>query len=293
MTDIVEGALIMLAICSLLFIVGVKTTEHRSKKLGNLVGVLVLLLTVAYIVFLWDHVVLTKLIPYSNVIILGNWFPVGAAILSGIACGRLREFKVRRAVTAVSMLVVGGLGLFWPILGSPPKCEECWEDGNCLQTARTSCMPAASATLIRCYGVKTTEREMARLCFTRTGTNWLGLYHGMAVKLEPKGLGPTLFEETLQELLAHDGPQIISCGLTEKNAEAYPDYNREWGWIIGVKHAVVLKEVDGDRVFIADPAVGLEEWTLADLRVLWDGRGVRVQTLPGYPDPTRSVTDSR
>ena len=97
MTDIYEGALIMLAVCSLFFVAGLKATHHRSKRLGNLTGILVVVMTVAYIVFLWDHAVLTRLIPYSNVIILGNWFPIGAAILSGIACGRLEEFRVRQA----------------------------------------------------------------------------------------------------------------------------------------------------------------------------------------------------
>ena len=292
MTDIIEGSFIMLAICSLLFIVGLKSTQHRSKRLGNLVGILVLLLTIGYIVFLWDHAILTKLIPYSNVIILGNWFPIGAAILSGIACGRLREFKVRQAVTAIPMLIAGAIGLFWPMLGSPPECGGEWEGDNCLQTAQTSCMAAASATLLRNYGVESTEKEMARLCFTRRGTNWLGLYHGLSIKLEPVGLGPFLFDESIEDLIAHRAPQIISVGLTKENAERYPQYNVDWGWIVGVKHAVVLMEVDGDKVQIADPAVGLETWSLEDLRLLWDGRGVRIRSLPGYPDPNKSVVDS-
>lgn len=292
MTDIVVASFIMLSICSLLFVVGLKATQHRSKKLGNMVAVLVVLLTVAYIVFLWDHAVLTKLIPYSNVIILGNWFPIGAAILSGIACGRLRKFKVRRAVTAIAMLGAGAVGLFWPMLGSPPECGDKWEGYACRQTDKTSCMAAASATLLRCYGIDSSEREMATLCFTRKGTNWLGLYHGMAVKLKPSGLGPLLFDESLDELLAHEQPQIISCGLTQEVSEKHPEYHHELGWIIGVKHAVVLIKIEGDRIFVADPAQGPEEWTMDDLRLLWDGRGMRVQRLPGFRRD-RSVTVSR
>lgn len=285
MTDIITGSCIMLAVCSLLFVVGLKSTQHRSKRLGNLFAVLVVLLTFAYIMFLWDHAVLTKLIPYSNVIVLGNWFPIGAAILSGIACGRLQEFRVRQAVTAIGMLIAGGVGLFWPMLGSPPECGDIWQGDNCMQTSQTSCMPAASATLLRSYGVESTEREMARLSFTRRGTNWLGLYHGMSIKLEPSGLGPVLFDEELEELVSHREPQIISVGLNDATAELYPQYNVDWGWIIGVKHAVVLLKVDGDDVYIADPAVGKERWRLEDLRLLWDGRGLRIRPLPGHPNP--------
>ncbi len=293
MTDILIGALIMLAVCSLAFVMGLKATEHRSRRLGNLVGVCVLLLTIAYIVFLWDHAVLTRFIPWSNVILLGNWFPVGAAILSGIACGRLQDYPARRAVTAVTMLAVGGLGLFWPLLGFPPECRDEWQGQNCLQTSQTSCMAAAAATVLKHYGVESSEQEMAHLCFTRKGTNWLGLYHGIAVKLQPVQLGPVLFDGKLEQLLAHDGPQIISCGISDEVARKYPHYKADWGWIPGVKHAVVLLRAEDDWLYIADPAVGLETWAMDDLRILWDGRGLRVEPLPGYSGSSSPMAVSR
>ena len=236
MTDIYSGALIMLSICSLLWIVGLKATQHRSKRLGNLVGAMVVLMIIAYIVFLWDQAVLTQYIPYSNVIVLGNFFPVGAAVLSGIACGRLREHRGRQAATAVGMLIAGAAGLWWPMFGRTPECGDKWQDTVCLQTSQSSCMAAASATLLRCYGVQTSEREMARLCFTRErGTNWLGLYHGLAVKLESSGLGPVLFEEDLKGLLSVDGPQIISCELTEAASNENPDLSQRLGMDRGGK----------------------------------------------------------
>lgn len=281
MADIVIGALIMLAICSLVFIVGLKATQHRSKRLGNLVAIFVVLLTIAYIVFLWDHAALTRLIPLSNVIVLGNFFPIGAAVLSGVACGRLSKYPLRQGVTALAMLIAGGIGLFWPMLGFPPECKGEWEGDNCMQTSQRSCMAATAATILRHYGIESTEREMASLCFTRKGTTWLGLYHGMAVKLREKDLKPWLFRESVDELLAFEGPQIISCGITEELAEKYPQYRDDWGWIPGVKHAVVLRGSDGDRIFIADPAVGLEEWAREDLKFLWDGRGLRVLPRSG------------
>lgn len=287
MDDIYEAAFIMLAVCSLFFVVGLKATQ-RSERLGNLTGILVLLLTVAYIVFLWDHAVLTRLIPYSNVIVLGNWFPIGAAILSGIACGRLRRFKVRQAVTAFGMLVVGAAGLFLPMMGTTPECGNTWDGLVCRQTSQTSCLPAACATLLSRYGVTTTEAEMASLCFTRKrGTNWLGVYHGLSVKLQPMGLRPVLFDESLEQLFARDEPQIISCGISEEQARMHPQYEKDWGWIPGVEHAVVLLEVKKTAVIVGDPATGRERWSKQDLQRLWNGRGVRLQPIPGYPDPTK------
>ncbi len=287
MTDIYEGALIMLAVCSLFFVAGLKATHHRSKRLGNLTGILVVVMTVAYIVFLWDHAVLTRLIPYSNVIILGNWFPIGAAILSGIACGRLEQFRFRQAVTAILMLAVGGIGLFLPLFGSPPECGNTWDEGICRQTSQTSCLPAACATLLSRYGIETTEGEMASLCFTRRrGTNWLGVYHGLSVKLKPEGLRPVLFDEEIDDLLAHDEPQIISCGITMEQAKLHPQYQNDWGWIPGVEHAVVLLDVEGTHVVIGDPAVGRERWSQRDLEILWNGRGVRLEPIPGHSNAT-------
>lgn len=299
MTDIYSGAFIMLSICSLLWIVGLKATQHRSRRLGNLVASLVVLMIVAYIVFLWDNAVLTSLIPYSNVIVLGNFFPIGAAVLSGIACGRLSKFRGRQAATAIGMLFAGVAGLAWPMIGRTPECGDKWDREGihriCLQTSQSSCMAAASATLLRSYGVDTTEQEMASLCFTRErGTNWLGLYHGLSVKLAPVGMRPVLFSENFEQLIRRRGPQIISCELTEEAAAKYPELSEDWGWIVGVKHAVVLVEVHSNGfVLIGDPANGLERWSPEQLRLLWDGRGAGVEKLPGYPDPTSSVTASR
>ena len=294
MADIYSGAMIMLSICSLLWIVGLKATQHRSGRLGLMVASLVVLIIVAYIVFFWDNAILTSLIPYSNVILLGNFFPIGAAVLSGVACGRLKEFPFRQAATAIAMLIAGGVGLFWPLLGSPPECKDKWAGSTCLQTSESSCMAAASATLLKSYGVETSEQRMARLCFTRErGTNWLGLYHGLSVQLKSKGLRPVLFDENLEELKKHRDPQIISCELTAEAAKTHPDLSNEWGWIEGVKHAVVLISIEDDSVRVADPSNGLERWSIDQLRLLWDGRGARVETIPGYVDPDKSVTASR
>ncbi len=56
-----------------------------------------------------------------------------------------------------------------------------------------------------------------------------------------------------------------------------PEYPKnEWGWTPGVGHTVVVFGfTDDGRVEVGDPAVGREHWTVDDLRVLWNGEGLR------------------
>lgn len=66
---------------------------------------------------------------------------------------------------------------------TPPR----WKDDVCLQSTGFTCTPSAAATLLKVYGVQSSESEMAVRCATsRSGTHVLGLARGLASKL-PEG----------------------------------------------------------------------------------------------------------
>ena len=56
-----------------------------------------------------------------------------------------------------------------------------------------------------------------------------------------------------------------------------PIYTERYSWTPGKLHSVVLYGfAENDRVNIGDPSIGLEQWTVEDLRVLYRGTGLRL-----------------
>jgi hypothetical protein len=230
---------------------------------------------VSYIVFAWNRPWLANWLPSSNLIVLGNGLPLFVALLMGLTCRRLRG-RPRSRTTAVILLTFTGLGaLIRPLLGQAPVCEERWEGEICLQTTPHTCSAASAATILRRAGVFTSEGEMARLCLTRQGTHWAGLFRGLTKK-RPDGWRIDVLQAATPDRLrsvSRDEPAILTVELPRDLPAAWA-YRQESGWVPGVSHSVVCFGPDGKNHWqIADPANGFEIWTTADLLMLWQGEG--------------------
>lgn len=81
------------------------------------------------------------------------------------------------------------------------------------------------------------------------------------------------------------GCLIITVGLPPRG-NVDPIYERQYSWNPGTMHTVLLFGFSGDdRVDMADPDVGKEQWSVRDLEVLFRGRGLRlVPRSSGQPD---------
>lgn len=244
----------------------------------DFVGMMLAVVLIGYIVCVWDHPCLARWLPYSNLIVLGNALPLFAALLAGLSCRRLRG-RPRARYTAVVLLTVVGVGaLIRPVLGEAPVCDERWEGDACLQTTKHTCSAASAATALRRVGVVTTEAEMARLCLTRKGTHWMGLYHGLSQKLAPAWRIEVFDAKSLETLrhVSQDAPAILTVELPQ-DVPAGWEYRQENGWLPGISHSVVCLGPDGDSHWrIVDPANGIERWSTTDLLVLWQGHGMRL-----------------
>jgi hypothetical protein len=151
----------------------------------------------------------------------------------------------------------------------------------CLQSTPDTCSAAAAATVLGAYGIETNEQEMAKLCLTKRGTTWLGLYHGLSIKLGGRACQVQFFRTGADELakLAADGPLLLCCQLDPKIAHLAPEYVREDGWIPGVAHTVVYFGRVNAVHIIGDPSQGYEKWSNRDLSSLWSGHGLRVHRI--------------
>ncbi len=277
MTDLLIGILII-GLLSALVLVGVlRVSPALSPRASNLLAILVVAMMLGDALFIQDSILLTRLLPVSNLVVLGNASPLLVAALAGLIWRRAPGGTWRRGMLIGALVLVCLIAIYRPILASPPKMTDRWDRGVCLQTSSASCSPAAAATLLRAYGIKTTEQEMAILCLTSDkGTSMLGLWRGLRLKTAGKDLDVYMFNNGTIDDLRGMGPVILSVEL-KPNSKFEARYERSGGWLPGVPHSIVVLGFPlPGQVQVADPATGRETWSVEDLHVLWHGVGARL-----------------
>lgn len=264
--------------------------RRASPRLCDLLAVALVLALVLFIRDLWSSQVLAKWLPYSNLIVLGNWMAPTVALLGGLAWHRVPGRVYRKSLLVGTLLVIAGYSLVHPLRGEVPRCTNTWRNEVCIQSTNASCSPASAATLLHWYGISTTEQEMAELCLTRPeGTYWQGLYRGLKLKTRGTPWDVEVFQShdllKLEEQ-TKSGPVILTVGIP-KYGDVNPTYRNDWGWVPGVSHSVVLfRFLRFKQVRVGDPSVddGMENWSRDDLNVLWLGSGIRLVPRAGTPE---------
>jgi hypothetical protein len=82
---------------------------------------------------------------------------------------------------------------------------------------------------------------------------------------------------TVRELRESSRPVLLSVGLPRNTSGIDPRYHRDWGWVPGFRHSVVVfRFLPGEKIEVGDPAIGRETWGVEGLDVLWSGKGLRL-----------------
>lgn len=277
MGDLYLGLLILAVLSAATFGVGRAIGRRVSPRTCNGLSFVAVASLAGYIGFLWDQTALVRWLPFSNLIVLGNWFPLEAGFLGGLASTQRSLPVWRRGLTVVGLQLAGVVVVLFPLMGVAPRCGDVWSDGICLQTTKQTCSAASAATLLRMHGIDATEQEMAELCLTRSGTNWMGLYRGLKKKTAGTEWEVEVFTGSTDDLRLLKAPAILSVGL-EREAQVDPLYQTELGWRPGLRHSVVLLGFVTDLVEIGEPTpdVGRERWTQQDLQALYLGQGIKL-----------------
>ncbi|MFI4874925.1 MAG: cysteine peptidase family C39 domain-containing protein [Blastopirellula sp. JB062] len=231
---------------------------------------------------------MARWLPYSSLLVLGNWFPIGAAAMAAVVSNRFQERGPRRALPMGAMFGVGGFAAVYMVLGSAPLCGDHWSrDGICFQTTQKTCSAACAATLLGQYGLPASEQEMAELCFTRQGTSWKGVYRGLKLKTANTGLDVTAEKLDFDQLAQLNRPVLMQVGIQQWQALGAAAGNEaEEGWTPGAMHSVIcLGVINDNQVLIADPNpnIGIEVWQRESLERLWRGNAL-------YLTPAESAT---
>ena len=280
MYDIYWGLLLSLAVSAGCYVVALRFAQGVPQRVSGLLVVVTLLAMFVYMRDFWNSQNTAELLPLPNLIILGNWLPWAVSIIAGVAWQLIRGYRWKRVFYTGSLLGMGFFSMVHPVLGWPPSCRDEWDGEVCLQTTEDTCSPAAAATLLKAFQIEANESEMTSLCLTRDrGTYWQGLYRGLKIKTRDTNWDVFTFSDvTLAELknLARQGPVILTVGVP-KGVPVDQRYVEDWGWRPGISHSVVLyRFMSNGMVRIGDPSVGLESWTETDLRILWQGKGLRL-----------------
>jgi hypothetical protein len=281
MTDLYIGIAVIVVISVIAFAMAIWTSRHCSQPMIDLLAFCVVVGIFAYIRYVWYHTRLATWLPFSNLIVIGNWFPIAAAALAGFVWNRVPGRTWRKAFSAIGLVTAASYALIWPMCGKVPSCANVWtKEGICLQTTARTCTPACAATLLRLCGIAATEQEMAELCLTREGTTWPGLYRGLKRKTAGTVWDVEVYQGDVNNVIAQaDHPSILSVGLPSATAMQEHATNSEWGWKHGIGHSVtLLGTTNHGRLVIADPVpgIGREEWTADDLRFLFRGTEMRL-----------------
>jgi len=280
-----HGALYFKALNDAAFFAARAFTRRAGNRLSVWLTAGTLLAVVGYTLFLWDNILMARLLPFSNVIILANWYPLFLGILAGVVWNNVDGSRSKQALYTTGMIGLAVYAVARPIWGEFPDCDDRWQNGVCLQTTPKTCSPCCAATILLEVGIVTDETEMAELCLTRKGTLWQGLYRGLKRKTQGTGWDVEVFTGEMEGLrqLTKQGPVILTVGVPEGPVDEI--YTKRYGWSRGELHSVVLFGFDDktgteaeQRVNMGDPSVedGREQWSVEDLRVLYRGRGLRL-----------------
>jgi hypothetical protein len=277
MWDLFWGGLLVVAVSTAAFAAGLAVARHAPRAVSNTFGVLVLLSICWFVTGIYGTLAVARLLPFTNVALVGNWIPVGASFLSGLFMGHRRVTTPFHIITTLALLSLAWYALFSPLCDTRLTEEDRWSvDGVCLQTNSASCSACAAVMLLRTVGIHSTEREMTGLCLTNSqGTPTLGLYRGLKLKTDGTCWAVEVVQSNVEQMRRDaSGPMLLLVRLSQKPGLRLASC---WAGARSPGHAVLLYRFEqNDRAIVGDPAVGRRIWGTERLRDSWSGEGLRL-----------------
>lgn len=269
------GLVMLMLSAAVAFFLGYRVARDWSRN-ARMIGVmLAIVVGFCFFRFAYDSIRIIALFPSGLLPFAAEWQVPFVAVGAGIFLREVTLPRWRRGVLSLTLVVVSLLPVVRMVAATAPRSDNVWSGPVCRQTNSSTCSAAAAATLLRYHGIKATEAEMIDLCFTRRdGTSLGGLARGLRNKAPDKTVKmASLKLEDLKRESQH--PAILIVGLTPEVAERDPRYEEQWGWAVGLRHAVVCFGFtkDGNPI-IGDPSVGREVWSEKGLSDLWTGAAV-------------------
>jgi len=274
--DLAIGVFAICLATGVLFRSGKTLVRRCPPWISNAAALITLAVALVFAMTLHGQLTLIRLLPLSNAIVLGNWLPLGAAVLAGIVAGQSSVPAWRRATT-VGMLT----GLAWYTIAydmfapAPQPDRPRFLQGVCMQTTADSCSACCAVALLTEHGIPARESEMMELCLTRRGgTPELGLYRGLKLKTQNTPWDVDILSRQPETLLQPDVYPVLLLVDAEPFDE---DAVQPWWRPRKAHHAIVAFGIkDKGTIEVGDPGSGRLTWTIDRLRQCWFGGGLRL-----------------
>ena len=258
--DLYQAVCLVALISALSLLLGLRLSRAGSPQIQLTLQLLALVVGIGYYLTAWNRPVLTRLLPHTSLIVLANLLPVFGCFFAGMYFRARRICAWRRALVGPATVVLAGYAIVAPLTGQPPHCEE--DSGATLvpQSTPFTCSPAVGASLLRLHGIQVSESQMAKLCLTRQGTHWLGLYRGLKIMTQGTEWDVEVCpfsRQAVQEL--GQRPAILSLNLDT----ARMGLTDEYGFRANTGHSVLqLGELLSGNLLVFDPSpnYGVEVW---------------------------------
>ena len=282
MLDLWLALAIMTGVSIVIFFCVCRLCREISRWARRIFASLVIAAIIVFSLWLIDSRWILQILPLQAAIIYGNFLIPLSAMAAAVLWEMRRKSAWRRIIFMVPLVILAyGYSLVQMLAPTPPAGDK-WSQGVYLQTRQSSCAAAAAATLLAYHGIGSSEREMARLCLTSDrGTFLHGLYRGLCIKIKNQPLSVVVRGGNFDDLLSEANlPVLVYVKLTPEIDQKDPRYARDWGWIVGVIHTVVLFDFTNDgRAMIGDPGVGREFWDVQVIKDLWQGQYITLEEI--------------
>lgn len=295
-SDLICAVVMQLMLSAGVFFLG--TQIGRKRFAGNLTAILAMVATLWFAIQLHGNLAITKLLPVSNAIILGNWFPLFASILAGVLYSHEITPHWRRLCLCLIILAASWLTVLWNAIPFKFSSKNEFKNGVCLQSHPSTCSACSVVTLLDCYHITSDEREMATLCLTSgRGTQLLGIYRGLKIKTRgmPYRVNTLRGCTTPNDLKGLENrPAIIpvktSTAVSRINKGSFSEILSENSvsslaalFLGSPDHCVVFFGfTDDNRVLIGDPAndrSGVVLWPIQKFANSWTGEALFLEEL--------------
>jgi hypothetical protein len=154
MWDIFLGGLLVVAISSAAFAAGLGIARHAPRAVSDAFGAVVLLFIFWFATGIYGTLAMARLLPFASVIVVGNWIPVGAALLAGLLVGQRKAAFGYHMVFVMVLLSLAWYTLFLPLGKARLAGTDKWSvDRVCLQTSPSSCSPCSACHAVVLYGL--------------------------------------------------------------------------------------------------------------------------------------------
>jgi hypothetical protein len=280
--DLIVALLVVFASSVAAFWCGTRIAGNLSSRASSCIALATLVLLLVFAATAHGKLWLAQVLPFSNVVVLGNWIPLGASFLGGLAGGQRAIPLWRRSALAVILISLGSYTVLDDFLVPPSPSRSYFDKGTCIQTTRVSCSPCCAVTLLDCCGIESSEGEMMDLCVTsRFGTPMLGLYRGLKLKTRNTDWDVEAFRCSVPRLRQEaTWPVILRIRLSNAPPAGIPVERRSRWRAPRMEHTIVVFGFRSDgRVLIGDssnPKCSSTCWSVDELRKCWGGEGLRL-----------------